>query len=77
MPIIAILASVFMILVPLITQPTLEYLYALLVVAIGIGVYFVFVSGKRQLPFMSKSEAVSKLAVTAIRLWLNFRVSVR
>ncbi|XP_033635937.1 b(0,+)-type amino acid transporter 1-like [Asterias rubens] len=53
-PIIAILASVFMILVPLITQPTLEYLYALLVVAIGIGVYFVFVSGKRQLPFMNQ-----------------------
>ncbi|XP_038059916.1 b(0,+)-type amino acid transporter 1-like [Patiria miniata] len=53
-PIFATAVCVFMILAPLIAAPTLEYLYALVLLAIGLVVYLVFVWGKRQLPFMNQ-----------------------
>ncbi|XP_022104479.1 b(0,+)-type amino acid transporter 1-like [Acanthaster planci] len=49
--ILAVASSVFMVLAPVISDPTLEYLYALVLLAVGILVYIVFVRGKRQLPY--------------------------
>ncbi|XP_033636077.1 b(0,+)-type amino acid transporter 1-like [Asterias rubens] len=51
-PILATMSALFLVLVPLIFQPTLEYLYAIVLLVLGLIVYFVFVRGKRQLPFM-------------------------
>ncbi|XP_038059577.1 b(0,+)-type amino acid transporter 1-like isoform X1 [Patiria miniata] len=53
-PILAIIASIFMVLAPIISDPKLEYLYAFVLLALGLLVYIVFVRGKRQLPFMDQ-----------------------
>ena len=52
-PILATFAAIFMILAPVIYDPKLEYLYAFVLLALGLVVYFVFIRGERQLPFMS------------------------
>ncbi len=53
-PVLATMSSLFLVLVPLISKPTLEYLYAILLLALGLIVYFVFIWGKRQLPLMGE-----------------------
>ncbi|XP_022100691.1 b(0,+)-type amino acid transporter 1-like [Acanthaster planci] len=50
-PVLAIIASIFIILAPVISDPKLEYLYAFVLLVTGILVYVVFVRGKQQLPY--------------------------
>ena len=49
-----VLASLFMIFAPLISDPSLGYLYGLLVLSVGLIVYVVFVRGRRKLPLMGE-----------------------
>ncbi|XP_035709913.1 b(0,+)-type amino acid transporter 1 isoform X2 [Folsomia candida] len=57
-PIVAILISIFLVIAPLVSTPTFEYLYVLAFTVLGIIVYYPFVYKKYQLPCM---ETFTKL----------------
>jgi L-type amino acid transporter 9 len=51
-PALAFLASVFLVVVPIITNPQIEFLYAAVLIAIGMIVWLPFVFFKIRLRFM-------------------------
>ena len=53
-PIIVLIASVYLVVTPVIDKPALEYLFAVLFIMAGLFLYVPFVYFKLELPFMSK-----------------------
>ena len=51
-PILVVIYSSYLVLVPLIYLPSPEYTYVLIFMAIGLGLYFMFVYGKFRMPFI-------------------------
>lgn len=48
-PILAFLASVFLVIVPIVTDPRIEFLYAFVLIAIGLAFWLPFVFLKKRL----------------------------
>ena len=53
-PILVVIYSSYLVLVPLIYLPSPEYTYVLIFMAIGLGLYFMFVYGKFRMPLIGK-----------------------
>ena len=53
-PIIVVIYSTYLVLVPLIYLPSPEYTYVLIFMAIGLSLYFMFVYGKLRIPCIGK-----------------------
>lgn len=66
-PVIVLLASVYLVVGPIIDEPQIEYLYASMFIFGGLLFYFPFVHYKLTIKFMSKCEKYCRLAC-ALRL---------
>ena len=73
-PILATISSVFMVLVPLITQPTLEYLYALVLLRGWVSLFTSCLSGENDNShlWVSLYGLVKRGIVVKIIRWLKF-----
>lgn len=65
-PVIVLVVSVFLVVVPIITSPKLEYIYSILFILCGALIYVPFVHYRMKLPFMGKITQYLQLLLKVI-----------